>query len=201
LIVIRLPRGVDVDIDEFLKKNEALIRRKYRSFLSQIRIITPTTIYLDGTPYHIEIVLDEKAEKVELLDANIVIRGKDERNAQRILKKWLTNQTQELVDDVIELYGEKLGVPDRLSVTDTTRWGYCRNNSVIIINWQLAALPRNLSEYVVVHELVHLTYPNHQKGFYIKLMEVVPDYSQRNKDLRKYLAADKNIELKPEFKT
>jgi predicted metal-dependent hydrolase len=198
-ILIRLPHGVDVDVEAFINKNEAIIRRKYREFLSQIRVITPTTVYVGGEPHQVKIESDQHIENVELQEKTLVIRCKETGNASRILKKWVSKRSRERIEGLIEQYKDRLGEPTRVSVTDTTRWGYCRKNGVIIINWQLAALPRELSEYIMVHELVHLSSPNHQKGFYIKLMEVMPNYVQRNTDLRKYLAADKDFVLRHNF--
>lgn len=40
-------------------------------------------------------------------------------------------------------------------------------------------LPREIAEYVVVHELVHLHYPHHTPGFWRRLERVMPDYERR----------------------
>jgi predicted metal-dependent hydrolase len=194
-----MPHGVEVDVDAFLRKNGGLLERKYYDFLSQIRLITDDKILYQGEEYSVKIVLGQTPEDVNVDNDIIVIRCVRLENAARILKKWMTKQTQKRVNEVIEQYKAKLGEPARVSVTETARWGYCRDNSIIIFNWQLSALPQNLSEFIIVHELVHLTHPNHQRGFHYKMMKVIPDYVLRDKELRKYLAADDDFELKHRF--
>ena len=40
------------------------------------------------------------------------------------------------------------------------------------------------AEYVVFHELTHFLYPNHGKEFYQFIEKHMPDYRQREKQLR-----------------
>jgi len=80
--------------------------------------------------------------------------------------------------------------PRVIRVADTTRWGYTRKNGVIVVNWQLIALPPELSEYVIVHELVHLSALDHQKSFQYRISNVLPDYKMRERILQSYNAIE-----------
>ncbi|MGD0342205.1 MAG: M48 family metallopeptidase [Bacteroidales bacterium] len=40
---------------------------------------------------------------------------------------------------------------------------------------------------MIIHELCHLKHHNHGKGFYQQLEELMPDYKQVRKELRKYM--------------
>ncbi|MEA1994396.1 MAG: M48 family metallopeptidase [Euryarchaeota archaeon] len=42
----------------------------------------------------------------------------------------------------------------------------------------------SLVDYVVVHELVHLTHPNHSREFWGTVASVLPDYDERRERLR-----------------
>ena len=44
--------------------------------------------------------------------------------------------------------------------------------------------PRDLAEYVIVHELVHLLAPNHGKLFKSFLLAYLPDWQARDQALR-----------------
>ena len=68
------------------------------------------------------------------------------------LKKWITEQTKLLVKETKNKYPQ-LGPPTRVTINDTSRWGYTRRNGVIILNWQLSTIPRETAEYIIVHEL------------------------------------------------
>ncbi|MBP6336756.1 MAG: M48 family metallopeptidase [Vitreoscilla sp.] len=50
------------------------------------------------------------------------------------------------------------------------------------------AAPAALLEMIVVHELAHLKEPQHDKAFYALCCHMLPDYHQREFDLRLYLA-------------
>ena len=44
------------------------------------------------------------------------------------------------------------------------------------MNWQIILAPVSVLDYVVAHELCHLTVPNHSKQFWKKVEKVMPDY-------------------------
>ncbi|MFQ6060534.1 MAG: M48 family metallopeptidase [Thermoplasmata archaeon] len=85
----------------------------------------------------------------------------------------------------------------RVIVKDTKRWGYCKRNGDLVLNWQLIALPRKLAEYVILHELAHLSEFSHSKGFRARLAAMCPDYREREDELKKYHASEPAISVKP----
>ena len=48
-----------------------------------------------------------------------------------------------------------------------TNWGSCSVKGNINLNISLIFLPERLQEFVILHELSHLRYPNHGKNFHI----------------------------------
>lgn len=64
-----------------------------------------------------------------------------------------------------------------------TRWGSCSSKGGLNFNWRLMLAPPNVLDYVVVHELCHLTHMNHSKEFWDCVSSILPDY----KVLRKWL--------------
>ena len=55
----------------------------------------------------------------------------------------------------------------------------------IAFNTILAFAPLELIDYVIIHELCHIKYHNHQKGFYTLLESLLPDYKKLQERLRK----------------
>jgi predicted metal-dependent hydrolase len=57
-----------------------------------------------------------------------------------------------------------------LSVRDqSSRWGSCSARRGISLNWRLILLQPELQDYIILHELAHLTEMNHGKGFWALL--------------------------------
>lgn len=72
--------------------------------------------------------------------------------------------------------------------TAAKRWGSCSFDNVITYSVFVAFLPLKLIDYVIVHELCHTREKNHGRGFYGLLQSLMPDYREREKELKKYSA-------------
>lgn len=66
----------------------------------------------------------------------------------------------------------------------TTKWASMSPSGRLTLNAELLALPRELGEFVIVHELVHLLVPNHGKVFKSFLAAYLPDWREREGRLR-----------------
>ena len=64
------------------------------------------------------------------------------------------------------------------------RWGSCSSDGVLRFNWRLAMLEPSLTEYVVVHELAHLTHMNHSPDFWSLVERHLPDVKERRRRLK-----------------
>jgi predicted metal-dependent hydrolase len=76
-----------------------------------------------------------------------------------------------------------------------SRWGSCTQRKSINLNSWLMMLPDHLSDYVILHELVHTRYAHHGHDFWIALDEVT---GGRAKELRKELRSRRILSVYPE---
>ncbi|MEY3226592.1 MAG: hypothetical protein RLZZ536_1211, partial [Planctomycetota bacterium] len=74
-----------------------------------------------------------------------------------------------------------------------TRWGSCNHRAATIrLNTELVKKPKDLLEYVVVHELVHLIEPTHSERFHTILQQHYPTWREARAELNELpLAAEK----------
>jgi len=112
-------------------------------------------------------------------EAVLAAEGLDRRHAREYLTARLSALAKE--------HGFSHG---RLSVrAQTTLWGSASVNDRIQLNALLAILPQDLSDYVILHELVHTRHRGHGRGFWRELERCMPDARRRQALLREYSLA------------
>lgn len=76
---------------------------------------------------------------------------------------------------------------NKLSIrSQRTRWGSCSSKNNISLNIKLVLLPDELTDYVILHELVHTRVKNHTGVFWAQLERFVGDARKVNSQLRAY---------------
>jgi predicted metal-dependent hydrolase len=67
-----------------------------------------------------------------------------------------------------------------------SRWASCSPDGKISVNLRVLALPPNIRDYLVVHELAHLLEPNHSRRYWKRVGEFFPDYRFAEEELKRY---------------
>lgn len=65
-----------------------------------------------------------------------------------------------------------------------SRWGSCSKNGNLSFNYKMAALPREIAAYIVVHEICHRIAFDHSRDFWALVEREVPDHRRLRKQLR-----------------
>lgn len=91
-----------------------------------------------------------------------------------------------LIAERVEHFAPIVGVDyGRITVrSQTTRWGSCSAKGNLSFNCLLALLPREVLDYVVVHELCHRKEMNHSARFWAEVVRILPDYAVRRRWLK-----------------
>ena len=102
------------------------------------------------------------------------------------LVAWYRQRAAEYLTAKVQTLATKVGVvPAKVIITDPPkRWGSAAKDGTLRLNWRIVQAPMPLVEYVVVHELTHLTYPDHGRDFWAQVGRVLPDYDARRERLR-----------------
>ncbi len=68
-----------------------------------------------------------------------------------------------------------------------TRWGVCYiRKKKIVLTTALVHVPKDLIQYVIVHEFCHFIEANHSKNFYLEVKKYYPNYLDARKKLKQY---------------
>ena len=98
---------------------------------------------------------------------------------RKFAKQFLTKR--------LEFYAEKMGVKyKRISIRDTTsRWGSCSSTGTISFSYRLILAELVIIDYVVAHELAHVTHHHHKPAFWAHLSRFYPEYISAKTWLRR----------------
>ena len=112
--------------------------------------------------------------------------GSDHAKRASVIHEWHKSLLHELIPALINKWELKLGV----QVTGyflqrmKTKWGGCNHKEGHIrLNTELVKKPKDLIEYVVVHEMIHLIEPVHSERFIAILTEHYPTWREARAEL------------------
>ena len=176
-IVVTAPEGFDVNA--FIKKHERWLQDRLRE-LEEIRMESARGFPFFGGFYRLEL---GNVRGVELRDDKLIIPAERER-ARKTLKELLRAK----ITPPIALYSVLMEVsPGKIYIRNQrTKWASCSSRKNLSFNLRLVAVPEELLQYVVIHELAHLRYLDHSKAFWRLVGRFYPDYRTARKELRRW---------------
>ena len=94
---------------------------------------------------------------------------------------------QVLTDRTLAYAKEMNLLPSAVKVNSAkTRWGSCSSKGSINYSWRLIMAKKEIIDYVIVHELAHIKELNHSPKFWAIVESVLPDYKERQKELKEF---------------
>lgn len=146
--------------------------------------------YLWGRRYLLSVrEEDAKPPSVRLSHRTITLTvrpGSSEARREAVMHAWHKSLLHNAVPELISTWEPKLGVEvagyflQRMK----TKWGSCNHRARNIrLNTELVKKPRDLLEYVVVHEMIHLISPTHSERFVTLLSKHFPSWREARAEL------------------
>lgn len=192
-------------IKDFVKEHGSWILKNINYFEKFKRGARPEKEYLSGESfkylgkqYRLRVRKSEE-EGVKYFRGFIYIYIKethDFNKKEKLFNKWLEeksylhfNESLKRMYRLVEIY--KIPEPEIKIREMKTRWGSChRKDKVILLNSDLIKAPKYCIDYVVLHELIHFKYKNHDSQFYNFLTSLMPDWEKRKKILDEEIIKD-----------
>jgi predicted metal-dependent hydrolase len=120
--------------------------------------------------------------------------GSGKQHRAEVMHEWHKSLLHAAVPALIQKWETKLQVNVRRYFLQRmkTKWGSCNHAAGHIrLNTELVKKPKDLLEYVVVHEMVHLREPTHSDRFVAMLAEHWPQWREARQELNELpLAAE-----------
>ena len=184
-------RGL-VDIEALIRKAAPLVEQNRGEYTSRQRTFKENRedkLLFFGKIYDIDI--NRKGEKYDIsLEENRIRLNMPKSVATKdleyeYLKKWIKNRLVEILHHYLAIYQRimKVSIGKIYVKNHKARWASYSPRHNINFNIRLAALPENITEYIVVHELAHALEPNHSRKFWYIVENFCPDYKERRNEL------------------
>lgn len=183
------------DIKERVKKRAQWILQQQNFFSLYLpkqppkQYISGESHYYLGRQYRLKVIsADTDVIKLQrgVLFVNCIKRN-DPIYVKKLLNKWYRKRAEELFIRRLDICCErvkpyKIDKPLLKLKKMVKRWGSC-SKSTIILNSELVKTPSLCIDYVIIHEMCHLKFPNHSQNFYNLLNKTLPDWQKRKKRL------------------
>jgi hypothetical protein len=201
-VVATAPKGIELDKIMNSVKNRSRWILKQQDYFDEFfpkqtprKYIGGESHYYLGKQYRLKIIESDKNE-VKLKSGYFIIHTKkkdDKNHSEALLYTWYKIHSKIKFKESIQrcmkiIKKYDIENPDFSIRKMKARWGSCsKDKNKIILNLELIKAPSHCIEYVVMHELCHLKYPNHSKSFWDFLSLVMPDWKMRKERLEKII--------------
>lgn len=171
---------------QWIRKQQQKLQEQERE--SKRYYIERESHYLWGKRYLLTVNIVKGRQYVELSGHSLKLFCREDTSIEKkgeIFGQWYRQQLRGKLDRIVKKWSKTLEVePSKVIIQKMkTRWGSCsRKTGAIRINLELAKKPLNCLEYIVVHELVHLLEPTHNKQFHLLMDKAMPDW-KHHKDI------------------
>ncbi|WP_314293649.1 SprT family zinc-dependent metalloprotease [Fusobacterium periodonticum] len=174
----------DREIENFILSKKAWIEKT----LEKVKKLKDDSIKILGKNVEKKVIQSD-LERISLTDRNIFIYSKniEEIEIEKKFLEWKYNKLKEIIEEAIEKYTKLLNTEINYYKIKklSSAWGiYHRRENYISFNIDLIEKDIESIDYVVLHEICHIFYMDHQKKFWTLVEKYMPDYKIRRKKLK-----------------
>ncbi len=186
-LIVRAPLKMPFeDIETFIQKKHRWIQEKQKqvdSFgekHSKVIVQTGESIMYMGDTYAI---VQDDTEEIHI--AGNEIQVPTAFTIENVVG-WMKEEATRIITERVNRYANIMGVtPGMIKMSEAkARWGSCGTKNNLNFAWRLVMCPLYVIDYVVVHELSHITYKDHSSAFWTRVRTVYPKYEDSQEWLK-----------------
>ncbi len=170
--------------NDWIEKNKLIVfeRNKQRETFN---IDYGTRVCFFGKRIPITAADVKKAELKE--DCVLMPYSLNETEIKEALIELYKRTAKDYISAKLPIFAEQIGVkPSKFTITSAkTNWGSCTADRVHF-SWHIIMAEREIIDYVIIHELVHILHHNHSKYFWAEVYKHCPDWKSLRKRLKTY---------------
>lgn len=179
------PKSVsEADVRAFVEHNTAWILRQRRKQQQKLITHSDTAVFIFGKEYQIESQSDFHTPPVFTVGEQVFVHGTNTlAQTKKKLDTFLKHTAERYITPRTHQLASKMNVEfKKLSYREQkSRWGSCSSRKTLSFNWRLVHYPPEIIDYVIVHELAHLTHMNHSAQFWQRVSEFDEKFQQHRR--------------------
>ncbi|MBN4958340.1 M48 family metallopeptidase [Stenotrophomonas maltophilia] len=184
---LEVARAYAVSKLRWIRQQQAQLQAQARETTRQF--VTRESHYIWGRRYLLTVVEHDALPAVKMDHRRITLQVRPGANAARreaIYRHWQRSLLHEAIPPLIAHWEQRIGVKLKGYFLQRmkTKWGSCNHlHAHIRLNTELVKKPRDLLEYVIVHEMIHLIEPTHSEHFIALLQQHYPAWRDARAEL------------------
>jgi predicted metal-dependent hydrolase len=195
-VVVKAPLEAKAkQIDDFLARKFRWILKQQRYFSTfkpsaQKQYVSGESFRYLGRSYKMVVRQTPDAPRVSLQHGTLTVHSCFPKNrliTKKLLEEWYAQRAEKIFRERLNLCFEQFGgkkLPALKIQKVKSRWGsYSPKTHRILLNLDLVQARKSEIDYVVFHELCHMTHPHHDKTFYAHLESKCPNWKKLKTEL------------------
>jgi predicted metal-dependent hydrolase len=197
-IIVKAPNDATIEsIESKIIHRATWIAKQQRQFAKYAPVLpAPECVsgegyrYL-GRQYRLKLI-ESSSDKICLRQGRLEVNTPtpfDREYVERSISNWFRDRALKIFTEryqyctkLVSAYGIEHSNEFELR-TMSKRWGSCTPMGKIFLNPLLISASKDCIDYVIIHELCHLRFPNHSSGFYRLLTRMMPDWIDQKQKL------------------
>lgn len=189
----------DEDIRSFVISRWDWVSSHRKEIINQARqthreYVDGESYYILGVKYRLEVKFANVTPSIEIHGGVITMTVRPDATEEKraeVMREYMRSLLKEEIADMIERWCGNMNIEGVTWIVKRmkTRWGSCvEKKKLIQLNLELARLPRRCIEYVIVHELCHLSIHGHNRMFEKLITKYLPNWQSLRNELNSFVA-------------